>query len=81
MRSDFSLNFGPPTLSRIYCDACKEETLHVRGACNHCAPSRRGAARARGTPSGARAVKTESPWRADHDATCKARLHARDHER
>lgn len=81
MRSDLSLNFGPRTLSRIYCDACKEETLHVRGVCNHCAPSQPHAGSARVAPSRVRALKAESPWRADHDATCRARLHARDRER
>lgn len=30
------LNFGPPSLSRIECRKCKEETLHVMGKCNHC---------------------------------------------
>ena len=32
------LNFGPRTLSRVHCETCKEETLHVRDVCNHCTP-------------------------------------------
>lgn len=71
MRETLILNFGPPTLSRLYCETCKEDTLHVRGACNHCTPqpnSSRTALR-RGIPG--RAAKAESPWRADHDAMCK----------
>jgi hypothetical protein len=38
MRELLILNFGPRTLSRVYCASCKEETLHVRGDCNHCTP-------------------------------------------
>jgi hypothetical protein len=30
--------FGARTVSRVYCATCNEETLHVRGVCNHCPP-------------------------------------------
>lgn len=30
------LNFGPPSLSRVHCRKCNEETLHVMAKCNHC---------------------------------------------
>jgi hypothetical protein len=39
-RHQFTLNFGPPSLTRSYCTACNEETLHVRGQCNHCVAQR-----------------------------------------
>jgi hypothetical protein len=38
MRELLILNFGPRTLSRVYCATCKEETLHVRGDCKHSTP-------------------------------------------
>lgn len=35
--SKFRFNLGPPSISRIYCKKCKEETLHGQwGICNHC---------------------------------------------
>jgi hypothetical protein len=80
MREQLILNFGPRTLSRVYCEKCKEETLHVRGVCNHCTPqpnSSRTAAR-RGIRE--RTTKLESPWRAEHDAMCKVLLNARHRE-
>ena len=74
MNNGFVLNFGPCTLSRIYCGTCKEETLHVRGLCNHCAGLRRnGSASTVRLARRPRVSKTESPWRADHDLMCKAR--------
>lgn len=36
MGQHLRLNFGPPSLSRVYCRKCKEETLHVMARCNHC---------------------------------------------
>ena len=30
--------FGARTLSCVYCETCNEETLQVRGVCNHCTP-------------------------------------------
>jgi hypothetical protein len=80
MREQLTLNFGPRTLSRVYCETCKEETLHVRGVCNHCAPQPNSSGIAvRGSNRG-RALKVESPWRADHDATCKIRMNVGHYE-
>lgn len=30
------LIFGKPSLSRVMCDTCEEETLHRFGRCIHC---------------------------------------------
>ncbi len=75
MREQLILNFGPRSLSRIYCARCKEETLHVRGVCNHCKPRPNGSGEIRG-----RGAKAESWWRADHDALYKAPMSARHRE-
>jgi hypothetical protein len=74
MRERLILNFGPRTLSRVYCETCKEETLHVRGVCNHCTPRPNGSGTAARVGNGRRASKGESCWRADHGATCKVRM-------
>jgi hypothetical protein len=74
MREHLILNFGPRTLSRVYCETCKEETLHVRGVCNHCTPQPNSSGTAVRVSNRGRASKVESPWRADHDATCKIRM-------
>ena len=40
------LNFGSPSLSMVWCEHCKEETLHIKfGICNHC---KRGVSRIEG---------------------------------
>jgi hypothetical protein len=77
MRETLLLNFGRRTLSRVYCETCKEETLHVRGVCNHCTPQPNGSAPAVREGIRGRTAKAESPWRADHDATCKIRMNVR----
>ena len=71
MREQLILNFGPRTLSRIYCEACKEETLHVRGVCNHCTPQPNRSATDVRLRNRGRQSNTENPWRAGHEATCK----------
>jgi hypothetical protein len=73
-REQLTLNFGPRTLSRVYCETCEEETLHVRRVCNHCTPQPNSSGTAVGVSNRGRASKVESPWRADHDATCKIRM-------
>jgi hypothetical protein len=30
------LHFGAPTLSRLYCRKCHEESIHKSGRCVHC---------------------------------------------
>lgn len=77
MRETLILNFGPRTLSRIYCETCKEETLQVRGVCNHCTPQPNNSAVAVRRRIPGCAAKAESRWRRDHDATCKIRMHLR----
>ena len=74
MRDQLILNFGRRSLSRIYCERYKEETLHVRGVCNHCTPQPSSSATAVRVRNRGRASKAESPWRADHDAMRKARI-------
>lgn len=40
--SRFRFNFGAPSISRIYCEKCGEETLHKEfGICNHCGTKHR----------------------------------------
>jgi hypothetical protein len=77
VRETLILNFGPRTLSRVYCENCKEETLHVRDVCNHCRPQPNGSATAVRKGIRRRAAEAQSPWRADHDATCKIRMNVR----
>jgi hypothetical protein len=78
VRRELAINSGPRTLSRLYCDTCKEETLHNRGVCNHCAAQAERSASPGGTDGRTRPLKTTGSWRADHDAMCKARMNARD---
>jgi len=80
LRDQVILNLGPRTLSRLYCETCNQETLHVRGSCNHCTPRPNSTVTAIRVKNRGRASKAESPWRADHDATCKARMAARQRE-
>lgn len=35
------LIFGKPSLSRVWCDECEEETLHRFGRCIHCTRQKR----------------------------------------
>ena len=58
------LNFGPPSLTRSYCTACNEETLHVRGDCNHCVVQRQ-----RSTNSIAAAKRAKASKQKPADAT------------
>jgi hypothetical protein len=74
MREQLILNYGPRTLSGVYCETCKEDTLHVRGVCNHCTTQPDSSGTAVRVSNRGRASKVESPWRADHDATCKIRM-------
>jgi hypothetical protein len=68
------LNFGPRTLSRVYCQTCKEDTLHVRGICNYCTPRpNRSGTTVRVSHRG-RASNVESRRRANYDATRKVRM-------
>jgi hypothetical protein len=66
--------FGARTLSGVYCETCNEETLHVRGVCNHCATRPNSSETAVRTGTRGRESKVESPWRSDHDATRKIRM-------
>jgi hypothetical protein len=78
MREQLILNFGSRALSRVYCETCMEETLHVRGACNHCTPQPNSSATA--VRHREQASNVESPWRADHDTTCKLRMNVGHYE-
>ena len=80
IREQLILNFGPRSLSRMYCETCREETLHVRGVCNHCTPRPNSSGTAVRASNRGRAPKAESPWRADHDAMCKIRMNVRHNE-
>jgi hypothetical protein len=64
-------NFGPRTLSRVYCEICKEETLHVRGVCNHCPPQPSDSEVAVRREIRGRVPKAESAVREDRDAMCQ----------
>jgi hypothetical protein len=68
------LNFGPRTLSRVYCETGKEDTLHVRGLCNHCTPRPNSSGNAARVRNRGRASKVESRRRAEQDATCRVRV-------
>ena len=75
-RDETLLNFRPSSLSREYCDTCREETLHVRGFCNHCAEEAKRTATGVPGRKPARQRESQSPWRAQHDATAKALMRA-----
>src|SRR5690348_15214877 len=62
VRDERTLKFGPATLTRSYCTRCKEETLHVRGQCNHCKGERHSSASPSG-PTTAASPEIRSPSR------------------
>lgn len=73
VRHERTLNFGPAALTRSYCAACKQETLHVRGQCNHCKGQRNSSAGTVRAVRRARASRAEARG-ADQDFVSKARM-------
>jgi hypothetical protein len=60
------LYFGPPSLTRSYCTECNEETLHVRGECNHCVAQRQRSTNSIAAAKRAKA-STQKPTVAERD--------------
>ena len=73
MMAEVILNFGPAALSRMLCETCKEETLHLRGVCVHCSGQRERHKRAKPSSREARRSKPGSAWRRHNEIMCESR--------
>jgi len=73
MMAEVILNFGPAALSRMLCESCKEETLHLRGVCVHCSSQHEKDRAAKRAVRGARSSRGASTWRQYNELMCAYR--------
>jgi hypothetical protein len=74
IREQLILNCGPRTLGGVYCETCKEKTLHVRSICDHCISRPNSSGSADRVSNRGRMSKVENRWPAEHDAARKVRM-------